>query len=104
MKKSELYLQVLTKLSTLLDRHVGSPQDGNTFPGYQAFVWDGNRRSLDPVKRPVTIDHKDLIGIDAIKEEVIRNTRNFLEGLRSNSVLLWGERGTGKSSLVKSLL
>jgi predicted AAA+ superfamily ATPase len=104
MKKSELYVQVLTKLSALLDRHVGSPQDGTVFAGCQAFVWDANRRRLDPVKRPVTMDHNDLIGIDAIKREVIRNTRNFLEGLRSNNVLLWGERGTGKSSLVKSLL
>ena len=32
------------------------------------------------------------------------NTRQFLAGLPANNVLLWGSRGTGKSSLVRALL
>ena len=35
---------------------------------------------------------------------MVRNTKKFIEGRRANNVLLWGERGTGKSSLLKSLL
>ena len=34
----------------------------------------------------------------------MRNTRQFLQGLPANNVLLTGARGTGKSSLVKALL
>jgi predicted AAA+ superfamily ATPase len=104
MKKTELNIQVMTKLSALLDRHLGATPDSKEFAAHQAFVWNGRKKSLKPIKRPANIDHDCLIGIDAIKKEVIRNTKNFINGLRSNNVLLWGERGTGKSSLIKSLL
>lgn len=46
----------------------------------------------------------DLRGIDAQKEKVDRNTRQFVGGYPANNVLLTGARGTGKSSLVKALL
>jgi len=35
---------------------------------------------------------------------VEENTRQFLAGLPANNILLWGSRGTGKSSLVRALL
>lgn len=38
------------------------------------------------------------------KEEITRNTRQFVEGRGANNVLLWGSRGTGKSSLIKAVL
>ncbi|MEE4300452.1 MAG: ATP-binding protein [Pseudomonadales bacterium] len=46
----------------------------------------------------------DLIGIDRQKARVAANTRQFVAGLPANNVLLWGARGTGKSSLVHALL
>ena len=46
----------------------------------------------------------DLHGVDAQKEHLERNTRQFLHGLPANNALLWGAKGTGKSSLVKALL
>lgn len=45
-----------------------------------------------------------LSGIDAQKELLDRNIRQFLKGLPANNVLLAGSRGCGKSSLVKALL
>jgi predicted AAA+ superfamily ATPase len=104
MKRSELSRQVLTKLDRLLDRHVDALPGETDFTRHQAYRWDAQRKSLKPIKRPARIDHEDLIGIDAIKKEVNRNTKTFLHGARANNVLLWGERGTGKSSLIKSLL
>lgn len=104
MEKSGLSMQVMAKLSRLLDRYVDGAADATDFAQHQAYLWDGRKKSLKPIKRPAAIDHDDLIGIDSIKKEVIRNTKNFLDGTRANNVLLWGERGTGKSSLVKSLL
>lgn len=46
----------------------------------------------------------DLIGIDRQLARVEANTRQFVRGLPANNVLLWGARGTGKSSLVHALL
>jgi predicted AAA+ superfamily ATPase len=96
--------QLLAKLDKLLDRYVDDGPETPHFEKHQAYLWDGQKKCLKPVKRPAHIDHGDLIGIDSIKREIIRNTKNFINSMRANNVLLWGERGTGKSSLVKSLL
>ncbi len=103
MEKSEI-TQLLTKLDKLLDRYVDNGLETAYFDGNQAFIWDGKRKSIKPIRRPVRINAGDLIGIDSIKKEVIRNTKTFIDGGKANNVLLWGERGTGKSSLLKSLL
>lgn len=46
----------------------------------------------------------DLVGIERQRQVVEENTRQFLAGYPANNVLLWGSRGTGKSSLVRALL
>ncbi|HSG91632.1 MAG TPA: ATP-binding protein [Pseudomonadales bacterium] len=46
----------------------------------------------------------DLLGVDRQKARIDANTRQFVAGLPANNVLLWGARGTGKSSLVHALL
>jgi len=96
--------QLLVKLDRLLDRYVDSGAENPHFSKYQAFIWDGTRKIMKPIKRPVQVDQHDLIGIESIKKQVFRNTQNFIDGKKANNVLLWGERGTGKSSLLKSLL
>jgi predicted AAA+ superfamily ATPase len=98
------FSQLLTKIDRLLDRYIDCRPEIADFDQYQAHLWNGKKGGLRPVKRPVQINQDDLIGIEVIKEQVVRNTRNFIEGRKANNVLLWGERGTGKSSLVKSLL
>jgi uncharacterized protein len=45
-----------------------------------------------------------LLGIDVQKQQMIQNTERFLAGKPVNNALLWGARGTGKSSLIKALL
>jgi uncharacterized protein len=62
---------------------------------------DGN---LQAVRHPHTIKIADIQFIEHQKSEVDRNTRQFIQGLPANHVLLTGARGTGKSSLVKALL
>ena len=96
--------QLLVKLDKLLDRYVDGGPEAPHFVREQAFIWDGTRKMMKPIRRPVQIDQDDLIGIESIKKEVVRNTKNFIDGGKANNVLLWGERGTGKSSLLKALL
>ncbi|HBS26749.1 MAG TPA: AAA family ATPase, partial [Gammaproteobacteria bacterium] len=50
------------------------------------------------------IHPKDLLNIDRQKKALLTNTVKFLSDLPANHALLWGSRGTGKSSLIKSLL
>lgn len=59
---------------------------------------------LEPMHTPDDIDLDDLLGIDRQKQVVEDNTRQFLKGYPANNILLWGSRGTGKSSLVRALL
>ena len=47
---------------------------------------------------------QDLLNIDDQKEKLVANTEQFLAGLPANNALLWGARGTGKSTLVHALL
>ncbi|MDP6471518.1 MAG: ATP-binding protein [Pseudomonadales bacterium] len=50
------------------------------------------------------IEMEDLLEIDDQKRQIDANTRQFLAGYPANNVLLWGARGTGKSSLIHALL
>jgi uncharacterized protein len=59
---------------------------------------------LEPIDSIEGIRLDDLLGIEAQKKVMEENTRQFLAGLPANNVLLWGTRGTGKSSLVRALL
>jgi predicted AAA+ superfamily ATPase len=69
-----------------------------------ASVYRTKKGTLKPVKEIDPIKLHDLIGIERQKREIIENTKNFLSSKPANNVLLWGARGTGKSSLVKAVL
>jgi hypothetical protein len=64
----------------------------------------GGRGFLHAVAHPHAIDLAELVAVDAQKDAIDRNTRQFVRGLPANNVLLTGSRGTGKSSLVKAML
>ena len=73
---------------------------------YIAFRWQSQNGSghLIPIKHPDLVEIANLIGITRQIEDVDRNTQQLLRGLPANHVLLWGDRGTGKSSLIKGML
>lgn len=77
------------------------PIDWRTLP---AAIWRGRNGTLRPVPKPDPVRLDDLLGIDTQKQKIIQNTERFLAGKPCNHVLLWGSRGTGKSSIVKALL
>lgn len=72
------------------------------FARYKAFIWrDG---SIHPVLHPDSVTLEDLKGYSYARNLVINNTRAFLNGQSANNCLLYGDKGTGKSSTVKAIL
>ncbi|WP_243755334.1 ATP-binding protein [Thiomicrorhabdus sp. 6S3-12] len=69
-----------------------------------AAVWSGRKQTLRGVRALDPIDMHELLGIEEQKRRFNRNIQAFLNGLPANHVLLWGARGTGKSSLIKAAL
>ncbi len=73
---------------------------------HRAAVWHDNGldRGFTPHPEVDGIALDDLLQIDDQKARLIANTRQFLAGHPANNALLWGARGTGKSSLIHALL
>ncbi|HRW11847.1 MAG TPA: ATP-binding protein, partial [Syntrophomonas sp.] len=68
---------------------------------FSAFRWDNG---LQPIAHPDPITWDGIIGYDYQKKVLLDNTRAFMEGRPANNILLYGAKGTGKSSSVKALL
>ena len=108
------WTEVITRLERLLDRAErlldglgpSPPPDRTAFEKHWAFRWEkhGMGGRLAPIAHPHLVDLDDLVGIEDAKEMLVRNTEQFVAGHPANNVLLWGERGNGKSSCVKGLL
>jgi uncharacterized protein len=69
---------------------------------YQAFRWQ--RGQLVGIAHPDRSDPADLVGYETQRAALLQNTEFLLAGHPALHVLLYGSRGSGKSSLVKSLL
>ncbi|WP_226503352.1 MULTISPECIES: ATP-binding protein [Pseudomonas] len=65
---------------------------------------EGRTGYLLPLDVSLDMRLSDLIGVDRQREQLTRNTEQFIAGMPANHALLWGSRGTGKSSLVRALL
>ena len=66
------------------------------------FIWDSKIKNLKITSHSRFLDLDLLIGIERQKKTIYDNTINFAEGNFTNNALLWGSRGNGKSSLIKS--
>lgn len=69
-----------------------------------AAVWRQQKSQLHPVREVDPVSLNRLIGIDRQKSELTTNTERFITNKPANNALLWGSRGTGKSSLIKAVL
>ncbi len=98
--------RVLELAEELLRRRLGASPEPGFFTDHLAFRWEASGEGgwLLPVSDPQLFELEDLVGVDAGVEKLVRNTEQFVRGLPSNHVLLFGERGTGKSSAVRGLL
>nr|WP_185160111.1 ATP-binding protein [Pseudomonas sivasensis] len=93
---------VLARLEPLLP----APRQAIDWSHCLAARWQREGRSGFLLPLDVSLDMRlsDLIGVDKQRETLARNTQQFLDGLPANHALLWGSRGTGKSSMVRALL
>ena len=72
------------------------------FAEYCAFSWRNG--DFVPIASIDTIRLTDLKNYERQREQVIENTLAFLHGYPANNILLYGDRGTGKSSTIHAIL
>ena len=68
-----------------------------------AFIWNSENSILDTIVEINSIDLNLLVAVDKQKRTLLENTKNFAKGNFTNNALLWGSRGNGKSTLIKSI-
>jgi uncharacterized protein len=92
---------LLVKLDAFLQ-----PKPQATDWGATAWRWMtiNGLGQLQAIGHPHEVHLNNIQFVDRQKAEIVRNTRQFLQGVTANNVLLTGARGTGKSTLIKALL
>lgn len=97
--------KLFNRLNELLDRVekiVPARQPVETQTSFRAYRWVNH--GLQGIADFDRVDKEDLLHIERQKDLISRNTAQFLQGKPANNTLLWGARGTGKSSLIKAQL
>ncbi|OCC24325.1 AAA family ATPase [Croceicoccus estronivorus] len=94
---------LLVRLVEALERLAPPPRSVAIAPEAEGYVWRADALALDPVATIARVDLDLLRGIERQRDALLANTRAFAEGQPANNALLWGARGTGKSSLVKAV-
>jgi predicted AAA+ superfamily ATPase len=103
MKKRSMTPDFLSRIASALERLAPKPVPRNDLDAADAFVWRTEGSWLEPVPSVNRVDLSLLKGISRQIDILSENTRRFADGLPANNALLWGARGTGKSSLVKAV-
>ena len=94
---------LLRRIADALDRLAPPQPSGIVGDDAEAFIWQADIGALTPVAAVSRLDLELLVGIDRARDTLLENTRWFARDLPANNALLWGARGMGKSSLVKSV-
>jgi uncharacterized protein len=98
--------EFFSRANELLDKHLPIDDDLLELNTATANRWrnDNGKARLQQVRQLSKIRLEDLKCLDRQKKIITQNTQQFINGLPANNVLLWGPRGTGKSSLIKAVL
>jgi len=93
--------ETLARIAAALERLAPPAPAAADFDGARLFHYDADTKSVSAAPDyPLSLDL--LVGIDSQKTRFTQNLRRFAGALPANHVLLWGVRGTGKSSLAKA--
>ena len=93
----------LGRIAAALERMAPGPAAPPDWDAAAAWLWHAGPDRLEPVPAPARVALPLLVGIDRSRDTLMRNTAQFAAGMPANNALLWGARGTGKSSLVKAV-
>jgi predicted AAA+ superfamily ATPase len=96
-------VDALVRIANALERLSPLPNQASDMSAADAFVWHADPDRMEPIADVNRVDIGLLQGIERQREQLLDNTRRFAGGLPANNALLWGARGTGKSSLVKAV-
>ena len=103
MMPTDENLDVLKRIADALDR-LAPPRDaGIDLTAHQGYIWVAEKSNFHPVDDIQRLPLESLQGIDQQKQRLLENTEYFAKGMRANNALLWGARGTGKSSVMKAV-
>ena len=94
---------ILERIADALDRIAPPEKKIDDCDVSEGFVFDSKSGLIRPVHAINRVAISLLQGIDFQKKLLLENTINFSNNLSANNALLWGARGTGKSSLVKAV-
>lgn len=96
-------LRILQRIATGIERLSPEPELPVDIKSADAYSWNAGSKTLIPVEEVSYIDLSLLQGIDHARDTLLANTLQFTKGHSANNALLWGARGMGKSSLIKSI-
>ena len=94
---------ILERIAKALERLAPPDKKINNLDKSEGFIFESKSGLIRSVENINRISINLLQGIDNQKEILLNNTLNFSKNLSANNALLWGARGTGKSSLVKAV-
>ncbi len=94
---------ILERIANALERLAPPDKKIKNLDKSEGFIFESKSGLIRPVENINRISISLLQGIDNQKEILLNNTLNFANNLSANNALLWGARGTGKSSLVKAV-
>ena len=103
MNKNDEILRFLKRATDALESIAGNKNFKIKITDEDSYIWDPESFSLEPIKKLNYLKLDLLKGIEHNKKLLLDNTIQFSKSLPANNVLLWGARGMGKSSLVKSV-
>ena len=99
----EINQKILNRIAEALERISPNIDEKIDLSKSDGFVYDDSLKNLKPVKKISRVPIQLLKGLENQKDILLKNTQNFANNLPANNALLWGAKGTGKSSLVKSV-
>ena len=96
-------LPLLNRIADALDRLAPAAMPHTDLTASEGYMWDSKSARCVAIPRISRLPLSVLKGISSQSEKLYENTEAFALGKLANNALLWGARGTGKSSLIKAV-
>ena len=100
---NEQILPLLNRIADALDRLAPASMPQSDLTASEGYMWDSKTARCVAIPRISRLHLSVLKGISSQSEKLYENTEAFARGKLANNALLWGARGTGKSSLIKAV-